>query len=189
MGSGNGSNFEVLVHTLRPYGVLFSGMFCDRPGARIIERARRVGVPVVQPSLEAAGSRRKLNDAVEIFLSQTFDLLVLAGYMRILPPRIVVPYAGRVLNLHPSLLPAFPGINVIQKAYDAGVSETGVTVHLVDEGVDTGPILAQIRVPMFPGESVEQLEERIHLVEHQLYPWVILHLLASRLVSSPASSA
>jgi len=108
---------------------------------------------------------------------EPFDLLVLAGYMRILPPEIVRRFWGKIVNIHPSLLPAFPGLHAIEKAFKHGVKVTGVSVHLVDEGVDTGPILAQEPVRIRPEDTLESLEERIHRVEHRLYLRVITSIL------------
>jgi len=178
MGSGNGSNFEALVHALRPCGIEFAGLFCDRPQARIIERARRLEVPVHGPKQRL--KKRALNDAIVAFLAQPFCLLVLAGYMRILPPRVVTPHLGKIVNIHPSLLPAFPGLDAIQQAVDAGADRVGVTVHLVDQEVDGGPILGQAHLPRLQGESDQELEARVHLLEHRLYPQMLLRLLAKR---------
>lgn len=107
---------------------------------------------------------------LQILKDQNIDLIALAGYMRLLTPLLVQAYEGRLLNIHPALLPEFPGTHAIERAYEAGVPFSGVTVHLVDEGMDTGPILAQEKVDLLPGQSLEDFEAAIHRVEHQLYP-------------------
>lgn len=178
MGSGSGSNFEALTHFVRGYGVEVAGVFCNRPGAYILERAARLGVPATLPDFAGRPSKAALNNAVLAFLEQPFDLLALAGYMRILPAYVVAPYADKIVNLHPSLLPEFPGLGAIQQAFEAGSSETGVTVHIVTPTVDDGPILGQIKVPIHRGMSIAALETRIHEAEHWLYPRAILHYLS-----------
>lgn len=183
MGSGSGSNFEALFHTLSPHGIVFAGLFCDKPGAYILERAARLGVPSTTPppippeTDPPPHPKRHLNDAVMAFLDQPFDALVLAGYMRILPTRVVTPYAGKILNIHPSKLPDYPGLHAIRKAYNAGESRIGVTVHLVTPEVDAGPILGQETISISPGESLEAVETRVHALEHELYPRVVFDFL------------
>lgn len=180
MGSGSGTNFEALVHALRPLGVVVAGVFCDKPGAGLLLRAQRLGVPSTLPTEEERASRRSLNDAVLAFLAQPFDLLLLAGYMRILPPRVVEPHQGVIVNIHPSLLPDFPGLRAMEQAWEARAVRAGVTVHLVDCGVDTGPILAQAGLNLRTCDSLAQLKAQLHALEHRLYPWTVLHLLAHR---------
>jgi phosphoribosylglycinamide formyltransferase-1 len=104
---------------------------------------------------------------------------VLAGYMRLIGPTLLEPYRDHILNVHPSLLPEFPGKDAIGQALRAGARVTGVTVHLVDEGIDTGPALAQAEVPILPGDTAETLAARIHAVEHRLYPLVVREEICS----------
>jgi|GEM_PF-237392 len=192
MGSGSGSNFEALVRALRPYGLQFSGLFCDRPGAYIIERARRLGVDVfpLPESQHPSGrlSKKVINDTILQFFDQPFDLVLLAGYMRILPPRVVQPYEGKIINIHPSLLPKYPGLHGIQQAFDAKASRTGVTIHLVNEGVDEGAILAQASLAIREGEMLDALTQRVHHLEHQLYPQAVLDYLYDQATVLPPSS-
>lgn len=107
---------------------------------------------------------------LDLLQDHTIDLIALAGYMRLLTPLLVGAYEGRILNIHPALLPEFPGTEAIERAYEARVPFSGVTVHLVDEGMDSGPILAQKKVDLVPGQSLEDFAAAIHRVEHQLYP-------------------
>lgn len=180
MGSGSGTNFEALTRALQPFGVEVAGVFCNRPKAYIIERAKNLGVPATVPSEEQRTSKKTLNDAVLEFLAQPFDLLLLAGYMRILPPRVVEPYLGKIINIHPSILPNFPGLHAIQQAWDAEAQTTGITVHWVDQGMDTGPIIAQASLPIDRNEPLESLEQRVHALEHYLYPWTVLQVLSQQ---------
>ncbi|MCB9640622.1 MAG: phosphoribosylglycinamide formyltransferase [Myxococcales bacterium] len=179
LGSGSGSNFEALVQALQPCGAVFSGLFCDKPGAMILQRAERLGVRQVEPPPPEQREKRTLNDAVLHFLQEhPFDLALLAGYMRVLPARVVQPFSGKIVNVHPSILPDYPGLASIQRAYEAGDAWIGVTLHLVDGGVDEGPILSQGRILRAEGESLASLEQRIHQLEHLLYPWTVLAFLA-----------
>jgi len=111
------------------------------------------------------------------------DLVVLAGFMRILKGEFLRAFAGRVVNIHPALLPAFPGLEAWKQALDYGVKVTGCTVHFVDQGIDTGPILAQETVPVLPGDTAEKLHARIQAAEHRLYPRVIAALAAGKITA------
>lgn len=119
--------------------------------------------------------------ALEALERARIDYVLLAGFMRLLSGGFVRAYEGRILNIHPSLLPAFPGLHAVRRALAAGVRETGCTVHLVDEGVDSGPILLQRRVPVLPGDSEERLAARVLLEEHRAYPEAVRRVLAARL--------
>lgn len=113
-------------------------------------------------------------------------LVVLAGFMRILSPEAVDRFRGRIINVHPSLLPSFPGVNAVEQALDHGVRVTGVTVHFVDEGVDTGPIIAQRAVPVEPGDDVATLHARIRVQEHEILPEVVIGILNGAVVAGVA---
>ena len=164
--SGSGSNFEAIVHAINrgEINAKVSMLVCNKPKAKVISRAKRLGIPVNEDFSAAS-----LKEAGVAFI-------VLAGYMRILSPEFVKAYEGRIVNIHPSLLPAFPGLHAIPKAYESGAKTTGVTVHYVDEGVDTGPIIAQEIVEILPGDTLESLESKIHEVEHKLYISVLKEL-------------
>ncbi len=177
LASGSGSNFQALADSplLKSAGVQICCLFCNVPGAQVIERAGRAGVPVELLSHKGFQSREDYDRAVLAKLARHKpDLIALAGYMRILSPVFLAAYPDKILNIHPALLPRFPGARAIQDAFDAKVPETGVTVHLVDSGVDTGPVVLQEKVPILAGDTVESLEERIHKVEHQIYPKAVV---------------
>lgn len=174
--SGNGSNFQAIVDAFEngDLPVKVELLVCDRPSAHVIERAKTAGVPtlVVRPK-EYESKQAYERYILQQMQEHEIHLIVLAGYMRIITDVLVSPYYGRMINIHPSLLPAFPGLDAIRQAIDYGVKQTGVTVHFVDGGMDTGPIIAQRTVEVHDEDTVDTLAERIHRVEHTLLPEVI----------------
>lgn len=177
--SGNGSNFERIVTVSREEGwpVPVSVLICDRPGAKCITRAEQLGVPVhvFRPKTYVDKTAYE-EDVYNVLRQYDASWLVLAGYMRLIGPTLLKAYEGRIVNIHPSLLPAFPGKDAIGQALAHGVQVTGVTVHYVDEGMDTGPIIAQR--PVFIGDTDDRktLTAKIQAVEHELYPVVVRKL-------------
>jgi phosphoribosylglycinamide formyltransferase 1 len=155
--SGEGTNLQALVDA---DGVHVACVVASRPDARGIQRAEQAGLPVVVTA--------DPDETADFLDRHGAELVVLAGYLRILPARFLERFSGRVVNVHPSLLPAFPGRTAIADALAHGVRVTGVTVHLVDEGVDTGPIILQEAVEVPYDDDALELERRIHLVEHRL---------------------
>ncbi|MEW5323178.1 phosphoribosylglycinamide formyltransferase [Geobacillus thermoleovorans] len=181
--SGSGTNFQAIVDAAKrgdlPAEIAL--LVCDRPEAKVIERAARENVPTFVFSPKDYPSKAAFEGEILRELKERrIDWIALAGYMRLIGPTLLSAYEGKIVNIHPSLLPAFPGKDAIGQAYRAGVCETGVTVHYVDEGMDTGPVIAQRAVPVVPGEPIEALEERIHQVEHELYPVVLRMLLTEK---------
>ena len=180
--SGNGSNFEAIAAAVKKNKLRarIACLVCDKPGARAVERAHRYQVPVVLVNPKLFSSRKDYEKfIVRVLRNQGVEVVILAGFMRILTPHFIRAYQGKILNIHPSYLPQFKGAHAIRDAYEAGVRETGVTVHLVTEDVDTGPILAQERVKIRPSDTLASLEKRIHAVEHRLYPAAIAAFLKS----------
>lgn len=180
LASGNGSNFEALAHQfqvgLLPGELIF--VFSDHHNAYVLERARRLNVRAFSFEVKEFANKVAYEEALlQLLQEQEIDLIVLAGYMRIIGQTLLSHYSNRILNIHPSLLPSFPGLHGIKDAYEYGVKVTGVTVHLVDDGVDTGPIIAQEPVMILPEDSLESLEEKIHQTEHRLYPKVLRDVL------------
>lgn len=182
LASGRGSNFEALVHAQRRGA--FPGrivvLLCDRPGAGAIERARRLGIESVTPP--TGRYRTRIEDEspwIEALRSRAVDCVLLAGFMRRLHAPFLEAFTDRVLNIHPSLLPVFPGLDAIRRAWEAGVRVTGCTVHLVTDALDAGPIVAQAAVEVLDDDTVETLEERIHHAEHRLYPEAVARFLSS----------
>ncbi len=162
LASGEGTNLQALIDA----GLPISAVVSNRADARALARARTAGIPAA-----VFQDEQNMADWLE---ERGVRLVVLAGYMRLLSPAFLERFE-QVVNVHPSLLPAFPGLRAIEQALDAGVEETGVTVHLVDEGIDTGPVLRQEPVPVEPAGT---LVERIHAVEHRLLPEVVQELCA-----------
>lgn len=174
--SGQGSNFQSLLDASRA-GELDAEivlLVCDKPQAFVVERARQAGVECYLFDPKAYARREDYEAEIAAELEKRrVDLVVLAGYMRLLTAVLVEPYAGRMINIHPSLLPAFPGKNAIGQAWDYGVKVTGVTVHFVDGGMDTGSVIAQKAVEIAPDDTLESLEAKIHAAEQRLYPQVV----------------
>lgn len=180
MISGNGTNMEKIIESCES-GVLDAEValvISDKPNAPGIAKARARHVRTIVRTYAADRSREQ-NEApiVETIARERIDWIVLAGFMRILSGDFVRRFRGRIVNIHPSLLPAFPGAHAIEDALEAKADFTGVTVHIVDELVDHGPVMAQEEVPIYPGDSLETLSERIHAVEHRLYPRTLQQLL------------
>lgn len=174
--SGNGSNVQALLDNIQS-GELLVEIAClitDRPKAFVVERAQAANIPVYAATLKAFESREAWEEAVVAYLEPyTVDYIVLAGFMRILKKPLLSAYPNRIINIHPSYLPAFPGKNGIKDAYEAGVSETGVTVFYVDEGIDTGKMLAQEKIAIDPEWTIAHLAYAVHAVEHRLYTQVL----------------
>jgi phosphoribosylglycinamide formyltransferase-1 len=177
LASGSGTNLQAIINACgqKKIKAELRVVFSDKPNAFALGRARKARVPCVayrSPKLHP--SRESFDKAVVDLLKQEgVDFVVLAGYMRILSPLFIRAFKNRILNIHPALLPAFKGGRAIREALDYGVKVTGVTVHIVDEEVDHGPIVAQATVEIKPSDTPASLEARIHKVEHRLYPQVI----------------
>ena len=175
LASGAGTNLQAILDTLHGRGgIEVVGVGSDRPGARALERARAAGVETAVFPREDHPDREARDAAMAGWIeARGADLVALAGYMQLLSPAFVGRFRDRIVNVHPALLPAFPGLDAIGQALDAGVETTGVTVHFVDEGIDTGPAIVQREVPVPAGGDRAELEAAIHAVEHELYPEAI----------------
>ncbi len=178
--SGNGSNFEALAaaSSAGRLGGTLTALLCDQPQAFVIERARSHGIEALTPP--TGRFRSRLEDEgpwLGALAERGIDLVVLAGFMRRLHAPLLSAYAGRMLNIHPSLLPSFPGLDAIGQAWRHGVRITGCTVHLVDDALDAGPIVAQSSLEVGESETLESLTNRIHTLEHQLFPPAIERFL------------
>ncbi|MVP00952.1 phosphoribosylglycinamide formyltransferase [Paenibacillus lutrae] len=181
--SGSGSNFQAISDAVHN-GTLDADLqllVCDRPQAQVVQRAKQADVPVFAFLPKTYSGREAYESEILTLLNEKeIDLIVLAGYMRILTPVLVEPFYGRMINIHPSLLPAFPGVRGIAQALEYGVKMTGVTVHYVDGGLDSGPIIAQRAVDVQEDDTEDSLAERIHAVEHELLPLAIGWIAAGR---------
>ncbi|MBI4436073.1 MAG: phosphoribosylglycinamide formyltransferase [Candidatus Omnitrophica bacterium] len=182
--SGEGTNLQAILDAVRTKRLKASlaVVVSDRPAAFALTRARGAGVETLVLRPREYPSRLDYEQTLLRKLkSRRIDIIVLAGFMRILSPAFVRAYRHRILNIHPALLPSFRGRSAVRDTLRHGVKVTGVTVHLVDEGVDTGPIVLQETVPVKRGDTEKTLHERIHRVEHRLYPKAIGLLLQEKL--------
>ena len=173
--SGSGSNLAALIERVHGRSATIAGVCSSNGGALALERAHAAGIESAVFALgDYGGDTEQRDGAMADWLAErAVELVICAGFMGVLTPGFLIRFPARVLNLHPSLLPAFPGAHAIEDAYDAGVPETGVTVHLVDDVLDGGPIVAQDRLPVNYDESPEGLRARIHALEHRLLPAVV----------------
>jgi phosphoribosylglycinamide formyltransferase 1 len=180
--SGRGSNLQALIDAAGrgELGGEVAVVVSNVEGAPALERARAAGVPAV--FRDHRGKKREDFDAevVEILRAHQVDLVCLAGFMRLLSPVFVRAFPGRVVNIHPALLPAFPGLDAQRQAWEHGAKVSGPTVHLVDEGLDSGPIVAQEAVPVLSTDTPDALAARILEAEHRLYPRAVRLLLEGR---------
>jgi phosphoribosylglycinamide formyltransferase-1 len=170
--SGEGSNLQALLDAQLPVVAVAS----NKPGVRALDRAQAAGVPVSAFDVARFADREQRDSTMAAWLEEHgVEVVVCAGYMHLLTPGFLERFPRRIVNVHPSLLPDFPGARAIDDALEAGVETTGVTVHLIDEGLDSGPVVRQEPVPVEPRET---LVERIHAVEHRLLPEVVRELCA-----------
>lgn len=177
--SGTGSNFEAMMNnTDREFDVVM--LICDKPKAHVIGKAASFGVetvvldPTKFPTKEAYET-----EIIEKLKRANVEWIALAGYMRLVGETLLKAYENKIVNIHPSLLPSFPGLNAPKQALEAGVKVSGVTIHYVDEGMDTGPIIAQEPVTVFPNDTEESLLQRIQQVEHVLYTRILSQITRS----------
>jgi phosphoribosylglycinamide formyltransferase 1 len=180
LASGTGTNLQAILDRLHGReGIEVVAVGSDKPDAPALERARAAGVPSAVFSRADHASREDRDAAMAAWLAdRRVDLVVLAGYMQLLTPAFLERFPRRVINVHPALLPAFPGLRAIEQAVEHGVKVFGVTVHFVDEGVDTGPIIAQRAVELTSLPTADEVHERLRPLEHDLLCGVIRQLAA-----------
>jgi phosphoribosylglycinamide formyltransferase-1 len=173
--SGEGTNLQALIDS----GLPITGVASNTPGARALERAERAGIPTNAFPAEDYADRDERDEAMGSWLEQRdVRLVVCAGYMHLLRPCFLKRFPGRVVNTHSARLPDFPGARPIEDVLEAGVPETAATVHYVDEGVDSGPVIAAERVPVLAGDDASSLRARVQAVEHRLLPQVVRELIS-----------
>ena len=183
--SGRGSNMEAIlrVSAAEQWPAQIVAVISNKPGAAGLEVARAAGIPAVVVNHREFAGREEFDQALAASIDQYApDLIVLAGFMRILTPGFVAHYVGRLINIHPSLLPSFPGLHTHQQALDAGVKFHGATVHFVTAELDHGPIIAQAVVPVLPTDDEDTLASRVLEQEHKMYPQAVRDLIEGRLV-------
>lgn len=184
--SGKGTNFSAIIKAVKSGKIKasLSLLVCDQSKAGAIGRAKRAGIKVALVRREGFAAKKDFENKIIAHLEENkIDLIVLAGFMRLLTPEFVGKYKGRILNIHPALLPSFKGTEAIKEAFDYGVKVTGVTVHFVDEEMDHGPIILQKAAPIEDDDTPESLENKIHKLEHRLYPQAIRLFVEGKLKS------
>jgi phosphoribosylglycinamide formyltransferase-1 len=180
--SGNGSNFQAIIDAIHvgELDATISLLVCDQPGAYVIDRAKAAGISPFVFNAKDYRSKEEYEKKISLLLQERdVELVVLAGFMRLIGPTLLTEFKGRIVNIHPSLLPLFPGKDAIGQALAQKAKWSGVTVHFVDEGMDTGPIIASERVRLDENETRETLQRKIQSIEHTLYP-AILRMILTR---------
>jgi phosphoribosylglycinamide formyltransferase-1 len=187
LASGNGTNLQAIIDG-RERGELSAEVVCvitNKANAFALERAKNHGIPAIHLNHKDFTGREAYDAAtVEVLKTYGVELVVLAGYMRIITRVLLNAFPMAVMNIHPALLPSFPGLDAQKQALDHGAKLTGCTVHFVDEGTDTGPIIIQAAVPILADDTVETLSQRIHIQEHRIYPQAIQLFATGRLTVS-----
>ena len=181
--SGTGTNMENLIKRIQACEIpaIPAIVISNKPGVKALEKAAALGVATIVIDHKRYADRAAFDQALsECLEKHKIDIIVLAGFMRVLTEGFVKKYQGRLINIHPALLPAFPGAHAIKDAWDAKAKETGVTVHFVDSGVDTGPVILQRKIPVLPNDTLETLEARIHSLEYEIYPEALTLVVAGK---------
>ncbi len=176
--SGTGSNFVALARAIAAaQRHALEVLVCDRQGAPVLQRAEELEIPTMPVSYAGVSRQAVEKKIVRHLERRRVDLVALAGFMRLLTPWFIEAFKGPVINLHPSLLPKYPGAHAIDESFASGDRELGISVIRIDEGVDTGPVLLQKSFLREPGETRESVEARIHALEHEWFPRVVIELL------------
>ncbi|MDR2979805.1 MAG: phosphoribosylglycinamide formyltransferase [Bacteroidales bacterium] len=182
--SGNGSNFEAIQQAIveKRLDAYIAVLVTDQPDCYAVERARKHNIDIFAFSAKTYSSKETYEtEIVKLLKDKGVELIVLAGYMRIVGNVLMETFPDRIINIHPSLLPAFPGLHAINQAYQYGVKVFGITIHHVDAGIDTGKIIEQDAFRIEGGETIEEVEEKIHQLEHKRYPETIQKIIHTTL--------
>lgn len=177
--SGNGSNFQAVAEEVQKSEHNVVCLICDNPNAYVIERARTLGIPYHLVPYRNRTREEAEKEILTVLSDYEVDLIVLAGFMKLITSTLLEQYKDRIVNIHPSLLPKYPGAHAIDKSYDSKDKRLGITIHRIDTGMDTGPIILQKSFIRNGTETKEQIEEKIHTLEHIYYPIVVLNLLGA----------
>jgi phosphoribosylglycinamide formyltransferase 1 len=189
LASGGGTNLQAIIDQLHGrQGIEVAGVASDKPDASALRRAREAGIETAVFATSEYSDRETRDAALGDWIEERgADLVVGAGYMQLLSRSFVARFRNRIINVHPALLPSFPGLDAVQQAIDHGSKVTGVTVHFVDEGVDSGPIILQRAVPIPPDRQWQSLEDEIHATEHALLPEAIKLIAQGRVRIDPSN--
>jgi phosphoribosylglycinamide formyltransferase 1 len=185
--SGNGTNLQALIDQVHGVEIEIVAVGASRSDARGLRRAERAGIETGVFSLAESGAREARDAALGDWLeARGVQLVVLAGWMELLGPEVISRFAGRIINVHPSLLPAFAGLDAIEQAVQYGVKVTGVTIHYLDAGMDTGPVVLQEALGLSYPAAIADIEQRVHAVEHRLLPRAVRLIAQGRVRPDPA---
>jgi phosphoribosylglycinamide formyltransferase 1 len=189
LASGAGTNLQAIIDALHGCdGIEVAGVASDKADAKALERADAAGIETAVFPADDYENREARDTAIGDWIEgRAADLIVLAGYMQLLSSSFVARFPNRIINIHPALLPSFPGLDAVEQALEHGVKVTGVTVHFVDEGVDSGPIIVQRPVPVPPDRDRAALADAIHSTEHALYPQAIELIARGRVRIDPSN--
>ncbi len=174
--SGSGSNLQAIIDNIESgkLDAVVRVVISNVPGVMALDRAKNHNIPAVVIDHENFGTKEEFDrETIDVLKSYSVDLVIMAGFMKILTPVFLKAFSGKIMNIHPALLPSFPGLHVQQKAFDYGVKFSGCTVHFADEGVDTGPIIIQAVVPVYDNDTADKLQQRILKEEHRIYSQAI----------------
>lgn len=177
LASGSGSNFQAIAETLAGSSHKVVCMICDRRDAFVFKRAEKLGIPSFHVSYKDRDKAQVEKEISDILTKTRADLIALAGFMRLLSPELIDRFPGRIINIHPSLLPKYPGTHGIKEGFASGDSELGITIHRIDYGLDTGPVIVQKSFIRSSNESFDEVESKIHKLEHKHYPAVLQDIL------------
>ncbi len=177
LASGSGSNFEAIAGQLKKSAHKVVCLICDRKDAYAFTRAEKYGIPSYFVGYKNRTRGEAETEIASILTAHNTDLIALAGFMRLLTPELIDRFPGRIINIHPSLLPKYPGTHGIIESFESEDRELGITIHRVDYGLDTGPVIVQKSFTRGGNETLEQIEKKIHELEHQSYPAVLLDIL------------
>lgn len=184
LASGRGSNLQAILDAIHAGSIAaeIAVVISDNPNANVLKRLAETGIPAIAIDRKQFATRAEFEAAIANQLNlHHVELVVLAGFMRILSPDFISLFSGYIMNIHPALLPSFPGLNAQEQALNYGVKVSGCTIHFVDEGMDTGPIILQEAVPVLDGDTPETLADRILQIEHKLYPKAVALYCEGRL--------
>ena len=177
LASGGGSNFQAITEAIINTEHSVTCLICDRKAAYVIDRAKKLGIKVYYVTYFKRDKKEAESEINQILNREECDLIALAGFMRIISPRFISDWENKIINIHPSLLPKYPGTHGIEDSFNSGDVELGVTIHYVDHGMDTGPIIYQESFTRRDNETLESAEEEIHKIEHRIYPNILIKKL------------
>ena len=175
--SGNGSNFQVIAQALKSTSHSLEFLLCNKKSAFALERAHNLGIPSYVVSYLNKDRKQVEQEILEYTGKHKIDLIALAGYMKMLTPFFIDNFKGYILNIHPSLLPKHPGVNSIERSYNAGDKSMGISIIKIDNGVDTGPILLQESFEHTHELTLDQAEKKVHELEHKYFPMIVIQEL------------